>query len=79
MRRKEYFEFKQFTVHQEHAAMKVGTDGAILGAWVPLPTEENPQILDIGCGTGVISIMKKNPRHRYRHRTSLPNDGSAMP
>ncbi|MBQ0030210.1 MAG: methyltransferase [Bacteroidales bacterium] len=52
-----YFKFKQFTIHQDKCAMKVGTDGAILGAWVPLPTEENPQILDIGCGTGVISLM----------------------
>lgn len=53
MRRKEYFEFKQFTVHQEHAAMKVGTDGALLGS---LGATGN-RILDIGTGTGLLSLM----------------------
>lgn len=35
--------------------MKVGTDGVLLGAWTPIKTEKS--ILDIGCGTGVISLM----------------------
>lgn len=50
------FSFKQFTVHQDKAAMKVGTDGVLLGAWAPL--HNNPySILDIGAGTGVIALM----------------------
>lgn len=50
------FKFKQFTVHQDRAAMKIGTDGVLLGAWVSL--EHEPQsILDIGTGTGVIALM----------------------
>ena len=53
MRRKEYFEFKQFTVHQEHAAMKVGTDGALLGSLAAT----GKRILDIGTGTGLLSLM----------------------
>lgn len=53
MRRKEYFEFKQFTVHQCNAAMKVGTDGALLGAL----GEGGGRILDIGTGTGLLSLM----------------------
>lgn len=53
MRRKEYFEFKQFTVHQEHAAMKVGTDGALLGSLAATGS----RILDIGTGTGLLSLM----------------------
>ena len=51
MRRKEYFEFKQFTVHQEHAAMKVGTDGALLGSLAAT----GKRILDIGTGSGCIA------------------------
>lgn len=53
MRRKEYFEFKQFTVHQTNAAMKVGTDGALLGSL----GEGGKRILDIGTGTGLLSLM----------------------
>ncbi|MCM2302429.1 MAG: methyltransferase [Flavobacteriaceae bacterium] len=49
------FRFKQFTIQQDQTAMKVGTDGVLLGAWVSL---ENPEsILDIGSGTGLIALM----------------------
>ncbi len=50
-----YFQFKQFKIIQEKAAMKVGTDGALLGAWVNVENVEN--ILDIGTGTGLIALM----------------------
>ena len=50
------FQFKQFTIQQDKTAMKVGTDGVLLGAWVNL--ELNPfSILDIGAGTGLIALM----------------------
>ena len=50
------FIFKQFTIEQDRCAMKIGTDGVLLGAWASL--ENNPQgILDIGTGTGVIALM----------------------
>ncbi|KOS07475.1 tRNA (adenine-N6)-methyltransferase [Flavobacterium akiainvivens] len=50
------FRFKQFTIHQDKCAMKVGTDGVLLGAWAPVA--HNPyNILDIGAGTGLISLM----------------------
>ncbi|RTY91372.1 tRNA1(Val) (adenine(37)-N6)-methyltransferase [Flavobacterium sp. GT3R68] len=50
------FSFKQFTVDQDRCAMKIGTDGVLLGAWTPL--ENNPNsILDIGTGTGLIALM----------------------
>jgi len=50
------FKFKQFSVIQDRCAMKIGTDGVLLGAWVTV--ENNPEsILDIGAGTGVISLQ----------------------
>ncbi len=50
------FQFKQFTVEQDRCAMKIGTDGVLLGAWAPI--EHNPfSILDIGTGTGIIALM----------------------
>lgn len=50
-----YFRFKQFTINQEKCAMKVGTDGCLLGAWADLSESRN--ILDVGCGSGLIAIM----------------------
>jgi len=50
-----YFEFKQFTIYQDGSAMKVGTDGVLLGAWADINNKKN--ILDIGTGTGLIAIM----------------------
>ena len=50
-----YFKFKQFTIEQENCAMKVGTDGCLLGGW--FDTTESHEILDIGCGSGLIAIM----------------------
>ena len=50
------FKFKKFTIHQDRCAMKVGTDGVLLGAWVSL--SRNPiSILDIGSGTGLIALQ----------------------
>jgi tRNA1Val (adenine37-N6)-methyltransferase len=50
-----YFEFKEFTIYQDKAAMKVGTDGVLLGAWAHVSGAS--RILDIGTGTGLIAIM----------------------
>ena len=52
----DYFQFKQFTVHQERCGMKVGTDGTLLGAWAHAPIS-SARILDIGTGTGLIALM----------------------
>mgnify|MGYP003637055583 CR=1 FL=1 len=50
------FQFKKFSIEQDRTAMKIGTDGVLLGAWTPI--ENNPfSILDIGAGTGIIALM----------------------
>ena len=49
------FKFKEFSIIQEKSAMKVGTDGVLLGCWVSCKQAKN--ILDIGCGTGLITLM----------------------
>ena len=50
------FKFKKFTIKQDRCAMKIGTDGVLLGAWVSL--KDNPRnILDIGAGTGIIALQ----------------------
>ena len=55
MGREKVFRFKQFAVVNDRTAMKVGTDGVLLGAWCPV--EEARRVLDVGTGCGVIALM----------------------
>lgn len=50
------FQFKQFNIHQDKTAMKIGTDGVLLGAWVEIKDHVN-SVLDIGTGTGLIALQ----------------------
>ena len=50
------FIFKEFSIEQDQCAMKIGTDGVLLGAWAPISHQPN-SILDIGAGTGVVALM----------------------
>ena len=50
-----YFSFKQFTIYHDRCAMKVGTDGVLLGAWAAVDSCQS--VLDVGTGTGLIAIM----------------------
>lgn len=49
------FRFKQFSVEQPKGVFKIGTDAVLLGAWTP--AKHPKQILDVGCGTGIIGLM----------------------
>ena len=55
MGREKVFRFKQFAVVNDRTAMKVGTDGVLLGAWCPV--EGARHVLDVGTGCGVIALM----------------------
>lgn len=69
------FRFKQFAVEQDSVAMKVGTDGVLLGAWVDV--EGAKRILDIGTGTGVIALMLAQ-RTESAHIVGIDIDGGAV-
>lgn len=56
MAKKKDFRFKQFGLNQDQCAMKIGTDGILLGTWVSL-LPENQHVLDVGTGTGLIALM----------------------
>lgn len=51
------FDFRNFTIHQDRCAMKVGIDAVILGAWSSIPEVATPQVLDIGTGTGILALL----------------------
>ncbi len=50
-----YFRFKKFSIHQDRCEMKVGRGGVLLGACAPV--QAGDLVLDIGAGTGLVSLM----------------------
>ena len=70
-----FFQFKQFTIQQDQCAMKVGTDGVLLGAWVDLTNKK--KCLDVGTGTGLIALMMAQ-RTAEAHITAVEVDEEAV-
>lgn len=69
-----YFRFKQFAVRQEKAAMKVGTDGVLLGAWVDATDAQTA--LDVGTGTGLIALMLAQKSTAYIEAVEIDTPSS---
>lgn len=70
------FNFKQFSVSNERSAMKISTDGVLLGAWTPVPSVTPGEIWDIGSGTGLIALMAAQ-RFPDAHVTAIEIDSDA--
>jgi len=73
-----YFQFKKFTVWHDKCAMKVGTDGVLLGAWATVFHADNCKkisVLDVGTGTGLIAmIIAQRNENAYIDALDIDND-----
>ncbi len=74
-----FFQCKQFIVHQEHTAMKVCTDACLFGAWLSNERDvlHAKSILDIGTGTGLLSLMLAQVTKDNTHITAVEIEPSA--
>jgi tRNA1Val (adenine37-N6)-methyltransferase len=75
-----YFQFKQFTVNHDRCAMKVTTDSCVFGAWVAgdMAREERKitTALDIGSGTGLLSLMIAQKNEVDIHAVEIDKEAS---
>lgn len=74
--REKVFRFKMFSVKNDLSAMKVGTDGVMIGAWATIDDATN-NILDIGAGSGLISLMVAQ-RSKFAQITGVEIDEAAV-
>lgn len=76
--RRNGFTFKQFFVAHDRCAMKVGTDGILLGAWAPIANVT--RILDIGAGSGLLALMlaQRTEDNVIIDAVELDNDAAAQ-
>ena len=68
------FQFRQFTVHDDRCAVKVGTDGVLLGAWTNASGVH--KAVDIGTGCGLVALMLAQ-RYPTLHITAVEIDPEA--
>lgn len=77
-----FFKFKQFTVYQNHAAMKVSTDACVFGGIIVQRFQEllpsNSSVLDIGAGTGLLSLMLKQGMEYIKIDAVEIDDGAVI-
>lgn len=71
------FRFKAFVIEQEEVAMKIGTDGVLLGAWAEIP-QSAKNILDIGTGTGLLSLQAAQRTSGAAHIIGIDIDVNAV-
>ena len=69
------FDFKYFSILQQHAALKVGTDAMLLGSFAHF--ESNEHLIDVGTGTGVLALMMAQ-RFQFEKITALEIDENAL-
>lgn len=70
-----FFKFKKFIIFQDKCAMKVGTDGVLLGCWANNLTKKN--ILDVGTGTGLIALIVSQ-RYPYSKVSAIEIDKNSF-
>ncbi|WP_132054829.1 tRNA1(Val) (adenine(37)-N6)-methyltransferase [Pseudocnuella soli] len=75
-----YFRLKQFTIKQDRCAMKVTTDGCLFGAWVASHSKDIAATngLDIGAGTGLLSLMVAQQTGLYLDAVEIDADAAAQ-
>ena len=73
---KSFFQFKQFRIDQGRSAMKVCTDACLFGA--SIPTIGKQKILDVGCGTGLLSLMMAQQNSLSQIDAIEPHEGSFL-
>lgn len=76
-----WFQFKQFRIEQENTAMKVGTDGVLLGAWadpIQALSTQPDRILDVGTGTGLLALMMAQKTGAEIYAVELDSDAASQ-
>ncbi len=76
MSKSDGFQFKQFFIAHDKCAMRVNTDGILLGAWADI--SQCQHILDIGTGTGLVAIMLAQRTRKSCHITALELEKNAF-